>query len=167
MWLQKTSAHVFIGGIMWIKSLDGIDNKILNLLLDNGRMSYSEIGNIVGLSRTAVKNRINELEEQGIISGYRAIINPQKAPEMMTFLMNVETQAEHFETAKMRFREAEETVTIVQTTGNCHLTIICVASSVAEMRTFVNKAYKEIEGITSINVHTILDIIKGSVIPET
>ena len=152
---------------MWIKSLDGIDNKILNLLLDNGRMSYSEIGNIVGLSRTAVKNRINELEEQGIISGYRAIINPQKAPEMMTFLMNVETQAEHFETAKMRFREAEETVTIVQTTGNCHLTIICVASSVAEMRTFVNKAYKEIEGITSINVHTILDIIKGSVIPET
>ena len=40
---------------MWIKGLDGIDNKILNLLLDNGRMSYSEIGDIVGLSRTAVK----------------------------------------------------------------------------------------------------------------
>ena len=53
---------------MWIKGLDGTDNKIINLLLEDGRMSYSEIGNIVGLSRTSVKSRISELEEKGIIS---------------------------------------------------------------------------------------------------
>lgn len=151
---------------MWIKGLDGIDNKILSLLLDNGRMSYSEIGDIVGLSRTAVKNRISELEEQGVISGYKAVINPQKALEMMTFIMNVEIQAEHFEAAKIKLKEAKETITIVQTTGNCHLTIICMVSSVTDMRIFVNKAYKEIEGITSINAHAVLDILKGSIIPE-
>lgn len=151
---------------MWIKGLDGTDNKIINLLLGNGRMSYSEIGNIVGLSRTSVKNRISELEEKGIISGYRAIINPQNAPEMMTFIMNVETQAEQFENAKKTLMEAEETVTIIQTTGNCHLVVICQTSTVQEMRIFVNKAYKEIEGITSINAHAVLDILKGSVIPE-
>ena len=152
---------------MWIKGLDGTDNKIINLLQGNGRMSYSEIGNIVGLSRTSVKNRISELEEKGIISGYRAIINPQNAPEMMTFIMNVETQAEQFENAKKTLMEAEETVTIIQTTGNCHLVVICQTSTVQEMRIFVNKAYKEIEGITSINAHAVLDIIKGSIIPET
>ena len=151
---------------MWIKGLDGTDNKIINLLQGNGRMSYSEIGNIVGLSRTSVKNRISELEEKGIISGYRAIINPQNAPEMMTFIMNVETQAEQFENAKKKLMEAEETVTIIQTTGNCHLVVISQTSTVQEMRIFVNKAYKEIEGITSINAHAVLDILKGSVIPE-
>ena len=151
---------------MWIKGLDGTDNKIINLLQGNGRMSYSEIGNIVGLSRTSVKNRISELEEKGIISGYRAIINPQNAPEMMTFIMNVETQAEQFENAKKTLMEAEETVTIIQTTGNCHLVVICQTSTVQEMKIFVNKAYKEIEGITSINAHAVLDILKGSVIPE-
>lgn len=151
---------------MWIKGLDGTDNKIINLLQGNGRMSYSEIGNIVGLSRTSVKNRISELEEKGIISGYRAIINPQNAPEMMTFIMNVETQAEQFENAKKKLMEADETVTIIQTTGNCHLVVICQTSTVQEMRIFVNKAYKEIEGITSINAHAVLDILKGSVIPE-
>ena len=151
---------------MWIKGLDGIDNKIINLLLENGRMSYSEIGSIVGLSRTSVKSRITELEENGIIAGYRAIINPQKSPEMMTFIMNVETQAEYFEKAKSKLVESNETVTVVQTTGNCHLTIVCVASSIQEMKNFVNKAYKEIEGITSINAHAVLDILKGSVIPE-
>ena len=151
---------------MWIKGLDGTDNKIINLLLEDGRMSYSEIGSIVGLSRTSVKSRISELEGKGIISGYRAIINPQKAPEMMTFIMNVETQAEQFENAKNKLMEADETVTIIQTTGNCHLVVICQTSTVQEMKIFVNKAYKEIEGITSINAHAVLDILKGSVIPE-
>ena len=34
------------------------------------------------------------------------------------------------------------------------------------MKNFVNKAYKGIEGITSINAHAVLDVLKGSVIPE-
>lgn len=146
---------------MWIKGLDEIDNKIINLLLDNARTSYSEIGEIVGLSRTSVKNRITELEEKGIISGYKAVINPHNSPEMMTFIMNIEISAEHFENAKNKLVEAKETVTVLQTTGNCHLTIICLATSMNEMRTFVNKAYKEIEGITSINAHAVMDILKG------
>ena len=149
-----------------MKKLDRVDYKILNLLSKNGRMSYSEIGHIVGLSRTSVKNRISELEEQEIISGYKAIIRPQKTSEMMTFIMNLETQAEHFETAKNKLNKANETVTIVQTTGNCLLTIIFTANSLDEMKTFVNKAYQEIEGITSINVHAVLNVIKGSIIPE-
>ena len=149
---------------MWIKGLDGTDNKIINLLLEDGRMSYSEIGNIVGLSRTSVKSRISELEEKGIISGYQAIIHPQKAPEMMTFIMNVETRPEHFEDAKKKLIEAKQTVTIIETTGNCHLVVICVASNVEEMRYFVNRIYKEIDGISSINAHSILDVLKGNVI---
>ena len=149
---------------MWIKGLDGTDNKIINLLLEDGRMSYSEIGNIVGLSRTSVKSRISELEEKGIISGYQAIIHPQKAPEMMTFIMNVETRPEHFEDAKKKLIEAKQTVTIIETTGNCHLVLICVASNVEEMRYFVNRIYKEIDGISSINAHSILDVLKGNVI---
>ena len=151
---------------MWIKGLDGTDNKIINLLLEDGRMSYSEIGNIVGLSRTSVKSRISELEEKGIISGYQAIINPQKAPEMMTFIMNVETRPEHFEDAKKKLVEATQTVTIIETTGNCHLVVICVASNVEEMRYFVNRIYKEIDGISSINAHSVLDVLKGNVISD-
>ena len=47
-------------------------------------MGFTEIGNIVGLSRTAVKTRVSALENKGIIKGYKAIVDPQEAPEMMT-----------------------------------------------------------------------------------
>ena len=151
---------------MIFHGLDNLDNIIVNLLLEDGRMSYSDIAEKVGLSRTAVKNRIKSLEESGIIKGYKAVINPENAPEMMTFVTNIETQAEHFEECKRIFAESEQTVTVVQTTGNCHLVAICLAPDVKTMRDFVNRIYKTVPGILSINAHSVLDVVKGSIIPE-
>ena len=119
---------------MRINGIDFIDNQIVDLLLKNGRISYSEIGEKVGLSRTAVKTRIAALERAGIIKGYKAIIDPESAPEMMTFVLNIETKPEHFEECKQVFVESSETVTIVQTTGRCHLVAICVAPDTRAMR---------------------------------
>ena len=152
---------------MHIDSLDTIDNKIINLLLEDARMGYSEIGERVGLSRTAVKTRIAALERQGIIKGYKAIIDPQAAPETMTFVTNIEIKPDSFEECKRIFAESPETVTIVHTTGsNCHLVAICLTPDVKTMRNFVNKIYKEVPGIISINANSVLDVIKGSIIPE-
>ena len=151
---------------MQINGIDEKDNQIVNLLLEDGRMSFTDIGDRIGLSRTAVKNRVAALEESGIIKGYRAVIDPHQAPEMMTFVVNIETKAEHFEEAKLAFVEAPETVTLVHTTGTCHLLAICVSQDIKTMRVFVNKLYKEVPGIVSINAHSIMEVIKGSVIPE-
>ena len=43
---------------MNIEGLDKLDNAILETIKDNARMSYSDIGEKVGLSRVAVKNRM-------------------------------------------------------------------------------------------------------------
>ena len=151
---------------MHINGIDAVDNKIVNLLLRDGRMSYSDIAEEVGLTRPAVKNRIKALEESGIIGGYRAVINPQNASEMMTFIVSIETTAENFDTAKAAFCDAEETVTIVQTTGRCYLMAVCVSKDVREMKNFLNKMYKEVPGILSVNANAVLDVIKGSIISE-
>lgn len=151
---------------MHINGIDEKDNAIINLLLKDARMSYSDIGEQVGLSRTAVKNRISALEESGLIGGYRVIVNPQESPEMMTFVVNIETEPAHFENAKKVFAEADETVTLIQTTGNCHLVAICVSQDMKTMRNFVNDIYKSIEGINYINAHAVLDVVKGNIIPE-
>lgn len=151
---------------MYINSIDEIDNKIVNLLLQDARMSYSDIGLQVGLSRTAVKNRVVVLENKGIINGYRAIVNPQESTEMMTFVVNIETKPEHFDEAKQAFADADETVTLIQTTGNCHLVAICIAPDVKTMKNFVTNKYKTLNGVTSISAHSVLDVIKGSIILE-
>jgi Lrp/AsnC family leucine-responsive transcriptional regulator len=57
---------------------DQTDIEILNLLKQNSRMQWQEIGELVHLTGQAVKNRINRLEKQGIIEGYTIKVNRSK-----------------------------------------------------------------------------------------
>jgi Lrp/AsnC family leucine-responsive transcriptional regulator len=60
------------------EALDPTDHRILQQLLDNGRLSASEVGRRVQLSPAAAKRRIDRLEQLGIITGYRAVVEPAK-----------------------------------------------------------------------------------------
>ena len=83
---------------MYIEGLDEMDNKILKELKDNARATYSEIGEAVGLSRVAVKNRIEVLEKNGIIQGYKTVINPTKVPQGISFTIDVEAEPSLYQT---------------------------------------------------------------------
>ena len=150
---------------MQIAGLDDIDNRIIHLLLKNGRASYSEIGAAVGLSRTAAKNRIRALETSGVIRGYQAILDPQAATGGMAFVVNIETEVAQFEAIKNAMAAAPETLTLMQTTGRCHLVALCYAPSVADMRLFVRALYQRAPGILGIRTNSVLDLIKGSIVP--
>ena len=56
--------------------LDRIDRHILSLLRRDGRMSHAAIAKEVGLSGPAVHERVRKLEQNGVISGYAAILDP-------------------------------------------------------------------------------------------
>jgi Lrp/AsnC family transcriptional regulator, leucine-responsive regulatory protein len=55
--------------------LDPVDEQILELLVEDGRRSASEVGRRVGLSPAAAKRRIDRLEQVGFIRGYRAVLD--------------------------------------------------------------------------------------------
>jgi DNA-binding Lrp family transcriptional regulator len=59
-------------------SLDDIDHTILALLQENARRRLTDIAGQVNLSVSAVKRRIDRLEETGVIAGYRAIVDQDK-----------------------------------------------------------------------------------------
>jgi len=59
-------------------NLDMIDERILELLTEDGRRSASEVGRLVGLSPAAAKRRIDRLEQAGYIRGYTAILDYRK-----------------------------------------------------------------------------------------
>jgi Lrp/AsnC family leucine-responsive transcriptional regulator len=57
--------------------MESTDQKILGLLARDGRMSYTDIGRETGLSTSAAQQRVRRLEQRGVITGYRAVINPE------------------------------------------------------------------------------------------
>ncbi|WP_432406460.1 Lrp/AsnC family transcriptional regulator [Wukongibacter sp. M2B1] len=69
--------------------MDSFDYLILMELQDNGRISTAELGRKIGLSTTATKERIKKLEQEGIIKGYTAIIDSDKAGMDITAFISV------------------------------------------------------------------------------
>lgn len=84
-------------------------------------MSYSEIGEKVDLSRVAVKNRIEILEKNGIIKGYKTVIDESKVPEGVSFILDVETIPEEYQNVADTLGRDRFLRKIYSTTGDCRI----------------------------------------------
>ena len=70
-------------------TLDVINTKIIDLLQRDGRISNTDLADKVGLSPSACLRRVQELERQGYLLGYRAIVDRQKLGYTITVFVMV------------------------------------------------------------------------------
>ncbi|QHC24165.1 Lrp/AsnC family transcriptional regulator [Streptomyces sp. GS7] len=59
-------------------SPDATDWRILDVLQQHGRAGYAELARAVNMSASAVTERVRRMEEAGVISGYAAVIDPER-----------------------------------------------------------------------------------------
>ena len=89
--------------------MDAVDRQLIQALRENGRASYAELGRFVGLSGPSVTDRINRLEQAGIITGYRAIVNPASLGLGATALVGIQlSDAADHEDVAQRMNDLEE-----------------------------------------------------------
>ncbi len=69
--------------------MDRYDFQIVEALQKNAKISTAELGRKISLSTTATKERIKKLENEGIIMGYKAIVNPKKVNKALTAFITV------------------------------------------------------------------------------
>ena len=58
--------------------IDSVDERILSELQADGRIGYAELGRAVSMSASTVADRVKRLERQGVIAGYRAIVDTDR-----------------------------------------------------------------------------------------
>ncbi len=69
--------------------MEPLDRHIVTLLAKDARMSFTDLGKAVGLSTSAVHQRVKRLEKAGVISGYRATIDHAAVGLPLTALISV------------------------------------------------------------------------------
>ena len=69
--------------------LDATDYRIIDELIADGRISFAELGRRVSLSSPAVAERVKRLEQGGVITGYRAQIDPRALGYQLTAIVRV------------------------------------------------------------------------------
>ncbi len=145
---------------MFLDGLDELDQKIVQLLIKNARMSYSEIGQQIGISRVAVKMRVQALEDKEIIEEYTTIINPQKISGAVSCYFEIETKPEALMEAAEVLKKNDTITQIYRVTGKSRLHVHAVASSHEEMEALVSQTIDKLPGVTECSCNMILSRIK-------
>jgi Lrp/AsnC family leucine-responsive transcriptional regulator len=112
--------------------MDHIDYEILSILHTNARITISEMSRIISMSQPAVTERLRKLEEQGVITGYRAEISPSKLGKYTTaFVLFKSNNCKKFEAF---VEAAPEIVDFYRTSGeyNYLLKVITETSETLE-----------------------------------
>ena len=98
------------------KDFDHTDEQIIELLVEDGRRSASEVGRLVSLSPAAAKRRIDRLERIGYIRGYTAIIDHRLLGEQLEAFSELRfapgTQVDDIDTAVADLPELVESFTL-------------------------------------------------------
>ena len=145
---------------MYLDGLDGLDQKIVGLLIENARISYSDIGEKVGISRVAVKARIQALEQRGIIEEYTTVINPQKISGAVSCYFEIETTPRCLAEVTESLRQNDTVTQIYRVTGKDRLHVHAVAASAEEMEVFLHTVIDALPSVVSCSCNMILSRIK-------
>ena len=111
------------------KPLDPTDWQLLQHLQEDARLSYHELGRRIGMSATAVAERVRRLEDAGVITGYHAHIDPAKVGlPIMAFILTTCIRNRCFYSNAQQ-SDFPEVLEYHRLTGrNCGLFKVCVSS---------------------------------------
>ena len=145
---------------MFLDGLDELDQKIVRLLIQNARMSYSEIGQQTGISRVAVKMRVQALEQKGVIEEYTTIVNPQKISGAVSCYFEIETRPDTLMEVADILCQNDTITQIDRVTGKSRLHVHAVASSNEEMEALLYDTIDKLPGVLECTNNVILSRIK-------
>lgn len=121
--------------------LDEFDRKIIAALVEDGRMTVTDLAALVGLSKTPCQVRLKRLIETGVIHGFRAIVDPAKLGMDHVAFAEVKLS----DTREAALREFNAAVRRIAEVEECHM----IASSfdyLLKVRTADIRRYRMVMG---------------------
>ena len=130
--------------------LDNIDLKILNVIQSEGRIRTVELAERVGLSPTPCARRLRQMEEAGVITGYRAMVDQTKLGFPITVFVSVELErktAEDLQNFEKAVQGFEEIVQGFIMTGSQDFMLRVVAADLLSFEQFLQEKLGRVAGI--------------------
>jgi Lrp/AsnC family transcriptional regulator, leucine-responsive regulatory protein len=133
--------------------LDRVDIRILRELSADGRMSWRDLAERIGLSLTPTLRRVHQLEERGYIRGYVAQLDEKRLAGSMNVFVSV-TLSKQSEAAIARFEEeiklAPEVMSCFLMTGDADYILRVVVKDLDAYHLFLTRSLTRIPGVEHI-----------------
>ena len=137
-----------------------MNKKILTLLSDNARIPMSDIAVITGLTEEEVKREIEEMKKEGLIRGYKAVIDWERldtAKVSALIELKVTPQSDFgFEALAETVAKYDEVESVYLMSGVYDLNVVVKAKTLQDIARFVARELATIDSVTSTTTHFVL-----------
>jgi DNA-binding Lrp family transcriptional regulator len=140
--------------------MDANDRAILELLIEDSRMSFAEIGRRVGLSRGYTRARIQQLVDKGVIEKFTAVVNPVKMGRAVSAFVDARLRPDVIERYAQTLGAAPEVVSLYLMSDMQSLHIHTLTDTEADLDAFVTRHFFGKEGVISIDCKQLIRRIK-------
>ncbi|MBC2845385.1 Lrp/AsnC family transcriptional regulator [Winogradskyella flava] len=143
--------------------LDEMDKQLLLLLQEDSKQTNKALSNALGLSVTAVYERIRKLENNGIISGYVALVEKKKVDKSFVAFCHVKL-VQHSQDYVVRFekevRKLDEVLECYHISGDYDYLLKVLVKDMAAFREFMVNKLTNIDHIGSTHSMFVINEVK-------
>lgn len=140
-----------------LPGLDPIDAELVTRLRREGRTSVNALARDVGISRANAYRRLDRLEDDGVILGYGARIDPAKAGLPVSVLVLIGVQQRRWQDVQAGLRGIPGLAYLAATTGEFDFLALVRLADVAQLRDVVLERLQTIPGVVSTRTVFVLD----------
>ena len=143
--------------------LSMMDKKILRQLQQEGRITYAELANRVGLSTSPCLERVKRMEREGVISGYTALLNPRYLNAGLVVFVQirlVRTAQDIFEDFKSVAAALEEVQECYLVSGNFDYLIKARVEDMDAYRKFLGETLLTLPGVLESTSYVVMELVK-------
>lgn len=146
-------------------SLDIIDKKILRELQSNGRITYNELAERIGLSKTPCLKRVKRLERENYIRGYQALLDPDRVQQGYVVYVQVKlmsTKRAMLDKFNKKVLEIPEIVSCHMMAGGYDYLLKVRTKDMKSYRDFLVESLSTLPGIDQTSTFPVMEQIKDS-----
>ena len=134
--------------------LDDIDWSLLDLLRENARLTFAELGRQVHLSLAAVAERVHKLEEHGIIRGYHVVLDAQRLDYTVQAFLHVTSKKDDCARVVALAQALPEVREAYRVTGSESYLLKVYTTSIAHLERLIDQFLAIADVMTSLILST-------------
>ncbi|MHA1771126.1 MAG: Lrp/AsnC family transcriptional regulator [Candidatus Thorarchaeota archaeon] len=141
--------------------LDETDKKIISLLQQDGRMSFSDIAGIVGKTEVTIRRRVRRLRKEGVIKQFTVVLDPLKMGRHICAMIRVKAMMKQATIIAETVRNYDEVDEAYFLDGACGLMLKVTVNDLGQLRDFLERRLGKVPGVGEVETCIVLETVKS------
>lgn len=142
-------------------TLDKIDRAIIEMLQQDGRMSYSEIAKRVDKTEVTIRRRVRRLQNEKIIQRFTVILDPLRMGKSISAIVKVRAQMKQASRIADEVKKYEEVTEAYFLDGACGVMLKVTVEDLADLKSFLENRLGKVPGVGEVETCIVLETVKS------